>query len=47
MSKLIYCHCPKCCKKVHNYIREGAKESVTMYCFDCNIKFKININDFK
>lgn len=47
MSNMIYCKCPKCLTSVHNYIREGAKEYRTMHCYECNIKFKINIKDFE
>jgi hypothetical protein len=46
MTKMIYCYCPKCQKQAHNYIREGAKEWLQIYCLDCNIKFKVNIKDF-
>jgi uncharacterized Zn finger protein len=47
MTKMVYCLCPKCGKRTHNYVRDGAKEWLMVRCLNgCNIKFKVEIKDF-
>lgn len=46
VANTVYCHCPKCRKRVHNYIKEGTKKKLTIHCRDCKIKFQVDIEDF-
>jgi len=46
MTDTITCKCPKCGGRVHNYIRKGATEYRGMTCYECGMRFKMNIKDF-
>ena len=47
MAKMIYCFCPKCKERVHNYIQKGATVERKMHCFECDTKFKVYIKDLQ
>lgn len=46
MTNMIYCYCPKCQKRVHDYIRKGTTEFRQLRCSDCGLRFKVNIKEF-